>query len=317
MKNYCRHCGEKLDPQKEHICPKQTFWQKIKQFFIRILKNTGMGNAQSGEKDYYERGKVIVPDAIKPDEGEIVVKQYNLALLRSRLKLTWAEGRMMITNKRLLFRSAGWSPAGKVVYQQEFAIDKVDGLEVRKDNRFMVMDLFLGWLATAGISFFGVMLGNKLAEANEVIAGIIALTLGIIACVPFFLLYKHYYVKMLSSGFAMAVMMTCQAAMPDGKLFIWLLSLVELAVLATWLISFFLSCFKPNLVVEVKTSGGTPGMQLKHKYASLLVWKKMEENSGFAEILPWEDTDLAIEELNTIISDLKTLGDMGVEKWNV
>ena len=110
-------------------------------------------------------------------------------------------------------------------------------------------------------------------------------------------------------------MLTCQIAMQDSKLLVAIFSLIEIVGLACWFISYFLSCFKPNLVVEVKTSGGSPGMQLKHKYSSFFIWKKMDENSGFAEILPWEDADLAIEELNAIISDLKTLGDIGVGKW--
>ena len=41
----------------------------------------------------------------------------------------------------------------------------------------------------------------------------------------------------------------------------------------------------------------------------------MEEYSGFAEVIPWEDADLAIKEIGAIINDVKTLGDMGVEKW--
>ena len=41
----------------------------------------------------------------------------------------------------------------------------------------------------------------------------------------------------------------------------------------------------------------------------------MDEYSGFAEVLPDKDADLAIKELGTIINDIKTLGDFGVEKW--
>ena len=80
-------------------------------------------------------------------------------------------------------------------------------------------------------------------------------------------------------------------------------------------ISWFLSCFKANLVIEAKTSGGSPGIQIKHKYTSLIIWKKMEEYSGFAEILPGKDADLAIKEIGAIINDIKTLGDFGVDKW--
>ena len=67
-------------------------------------------------------------------------------------------------------------------------------------------------------------------------------------------------------------------------------------------------------MIEIKTSSGSPGIQIKHKEISF-IWHKAEEFSGFTEILPWEDTDLAIKEVATVIDDIKTLGDFGVEKW--
>lgn len=45
--------------------------------------------------DAYECGIKIVPDKVAADEGEIPVKQYeNVARLRSRTILIWAEGKM-------------------------------------------------------------------------------------------------------------------------------------------------------------------------------------------------------------------------------
>lgn len=42
---------------------------------------------------------------------------------------------------------------------------------------------------------------------------------------------------------------------------------------------------------------------------------KEDKYSGFAEILPWTDTDIAIKEVGTIIDDIKTMGDAAIEKW--
>ena len=41
----------------------------------------------------------------------------------------------------------------------------------------------------------------------------------------------------------------------------------------------------------------------------------MDEYSGFSEVLPGKDADLAIKEIGAIINDIKTLGDFAVEKW--
>ena len=40
-----------------------------------------------------------------------------------------------------------------------------------------------------------------------------------------------------------------------------------------------------------------------------------DQNSGFREIIPWTDTDIAIREVGTIIDDIKTMGDAAIEKW--
>lgn len=44
---------------------------------------------------------------------------------------------------------------------------------------------------------------------------------------------------------------------------------------------------------------------------------KDDQNSGYQEILPWKDTDIAIRELGTMIDDIKTMGDAAIEKWKV
>ena len=106
MKNYCKHCGEKLEPGLEHRCPSGDFLKKVKLWIMRVLKRIGVEVFFENNTDFYERGKNIAPDCVALDDGEISVKQYNLALLRSRSKFTEAEGRLQITNKRVLFRAA-------------------------------------------------------------------------------------------------------------------------------------------------------------------------------------------------------------------
>ena len=43
--------------------------------------------------------------------------------------------------------------------------------------------------------------------------------------------------------------------------------------------------------------------------------KNHNEYTGFSEVLPWTDTDKAINEIGAMIDDLQTMGDYAIEKW--
>ncbi len=317
----CDRCGKEKEPS--FMDKVETFFKKedgvifkirtaIKKAFTRM----GVGENPNKDLDYYERGKQVAPDCIELDDGEITIKQYDLAILRSRLKFTKAEGRMQITNKRLLFRATGFSPAGKTVYQHEFALDKIDGLEIRKDYRFRGIYLLLAWLMT-GIQAMVVAMSAATATGDgSIVGGIFALVFGIALCVPFFVIYKRYFLKLCCAFIGSCILSCSTVALKAGEFdgFAGFLTVINFVVIVIELISLFLLCLQPNLVIEVKT-GGTPTIRIRHKYTSFFVWKKIEEYSGFAEVAPWKDADLAIKEIGAIIDDVKTLGDLGVEKW--
>ena len=50
---------------------------------------------------------------------------------------------------------------------------------------------------------------------------------------------------------------------------------------------------------------------------SLLRRNFSKDYSGFKEIMPWEDTVIAINELGTLIDDLQKQGDYAIEKWSL
>ena len=70
-----------------------------------------------------------MPDLIAPCEQEIPIKQYQLCNARSRLRGLWQEGRIQVTNKRILFRLSGRSWIGRAMSHTEFTIDEVAGVE--------------------------------------------------------------------------------------------------------------------------------------------------------------------------------------------
>jgi len=114
---------------------------QVGKFIISMKNRMGIGSPERNATDTYERGMQIVPTCISANENEIPVKQYNIAVLRNLLKFERAEGRMQITNKRVVFRAAGRSVGGRTTLQHEFAIDEIAGIEARNNYRFSFMYL--------------------------------------------------------------------------------------------------------------------------------------------------------------------------------
>ena len=85
------------------------------------------------------------------------------------------------------------------------------------------------------------------------------------------------------------------------------------------LINLFLMAFVPNLAIIIKTKGALPGIQVQKETPiglfSMLFGNSAPVNSGFAEVLPWKDTDTAMRELGTIVDDIQTIGDTAISKW--
>jgi hypothetical protein len=128
----------------------------------------GIGDPERNATDTYERDKPIVPECIKSSENEIPVKQYNIAVLRNLLRFERAEGRLQVTNKRVVFRAAGRSIGGRTSLQQEFAINELSGIEAQRGFRFGFIYLVFGFIVlmlTMSISagIFG-FIDNSFAE---------------------------------------------------------------------------------------------------------------------------------------------------------
>lgn len=326
---FCKYCGEEIFDNIPHECPNQPRKKarpavptelnvdagKIKTALDGIVQRIGV---RDPKLDYYEKNRSIVPDSIELEEGEIPVKQYDhLATLQTKFKLTRAHGRLQITNKRVLFRANGSSPAGKTVCQQIFDLDKLDGIEIRKDFRFRLGDTFFAFLMSTIVMTYVGDVTDALFSADWCYP--IMMVIALLTCIPVFLWKAKWLEKLmlLSVGFA------CLDAGAHDTAFSWFLeqnfrkittdttslcSIMHLLYIAC----LFLYSFKPNLLIEFKT-GGSNAIQIRHKDS--IFSAKKEEYSGFAEIQPGKDADLAIKEVNTIINDIKTLGDLGIEKW--
>jgi hypothetical protein len=278
---------------------------------FRTRFNLAGGESQSA---VYERGKNIVPDCITPDQGEIPLRQYSVAILRSRLKFQRAEGRLQVTNKRILFRAKGISLPGKTLLEYEFNLGEISGIEARTDYKMSMLNLFIGLLFLAiGSGIATPILGIAALSGHIIFAYI----LGIAGIVPWFLLKNKSAIKIMSLGVSQAAATVMLTAGGFSTFFGGLTMLVVGVLIA---VTLFLYMFVPNLVLSFKTKGASTSVDIRCKKSMglLAIFGKSsgdQEFTGFDDVLPAQDAERAINEVNAMINDLNTVGDMAIKVW--
>lgn len=208
---------------------------------------------------------------------------------------------------------------GRTTLQHEFAISDIAGVELRRDYRFGVLDFFLMYLLSCTFGWIGFGLTTALCHESVALGIFLGLVVGIAGQIPFFMVKKHFVTKALSSivGIGALVPLLSMVFVKE-EVFLTILMIIILVLMAIiFIISMCLICFIPNLCIDIKTNGGTPSVQIRRdkKKGFLGIFPPVEEYSGYKEVLPWKDTELAIRELGAIISDIQKLGDFGIEKW--
>ena len=177
---YCQFCGNKIPDDSEYCpechskIPEDEYYadqsdtgnhqvQETKEPFLiqsfhldctsfsslinSIRDLSGVNEDAVVEGDPFERNVPIIPDCIQPEADEKVVKQYNIAKLRTRLKGMKAEGRLMVTNRRILFRATGTSLTGNIAQEHQFNIDELGGIEMHKDYKFSILSFLSFFLS--------------------------------------------------------------------------------------------------------------------------------------------------------------------------
>jgi hypothetical protein len=306
----------------------------------------GIGEPATNARDPFERGMLIVPDSIAPNEGEIPVKQYNIATLHDFLGN--AEGRLQVTNKRVIFRANGRSLLGRTTVHNEFAIDEIAGIEVKRDFSFRSVRLLTGLIMFIIFASLGSMLVASTVEEGrftpefsiigiflirdewqlerewvaqqENAAGIIGaggvilgLLFGIGGNAPFFLLSKKFGLKLVLLSFGWGSFFALYAATGSG--FILLFTLLAAA---TTIFGLILRCIIPRLVISIKNKGAAATVDIRSSGSMGAAMMAVGlSDSGFAQVLPTAETEGAVRELGAIINDIQKLGDHGVKKWAV
>lgn len=284
-------------------------------FVSSLREQSGMSEPAANTKDPFERNVPIVPDCIQPEENEVVVKQYNIAKLRTRLKFMKAEGRLMVTNRRVLFRATGTSLTGNLAQEHQFKLDEIGGVEIHKDYKFSLLNLIFCFLLDIPAVFLATLLvsGLSLSEGFSFILGLI---FGITGLIPTFIVYKRFWFKLFCANVGVGCIGMAFMASRDSIFLLILVGIISIVVYIVALIDLMIVCFVPNLVMKIKTNGAMGAVVIGSQKS---LYKRIKnaggEYSGFVEVMPWEDTIMAMNELGTMIDDLQKHGDYAIEKW--
>ena len=334
MAIFCTRCGKPLEEGERCSCSANSTSKidtsSAKGFFESMKNRMGIGDPELNKGDAFEKGKQIVPDCVKSNESEIPVKQYTVATLRNRIlgiPYTKAIGRMQVTNKRVIFRAPGRCLAGRTTLQHEFAIDEIAGLEARREYVFNFWDLIIGIIVMAiggGLitALLTSMVTSSGSEVNITGAVILSILFGIAGCIPFFMLKKKWLLKLLCLGCSCIPLLivgntiSALSRYTSGAGF-WGGLLVFLGIISLLLALFtlFVYSIKPNLVLLIKTKAANEAIDIKRKKISIFGAGEKEDHTGYMEVIPADDAEKCIREIDAMINDIQKLGDFGIEKW--
>ena len=89
-----------------------------------------------------------------------------------------------------------------------------------------------------------------------------------------------------------------------------LVSLLSFIIGLITLFCLFLYFMRPNLVISIKNKTGVGNGPVDIRRKTI-----RSESTGFAEVMPTDETEGAIREMGALIKDIQELGDYGLEKW--
>lgn len=323
MAKFCAKCGKALADGERCSCHVSGIGEGVTKgtsFLLKLLHRLGVGTAPENAENIFEDGQQVVPDIIKANDGEQPVKQYEAAIMRSRIRGQYAKGKLQVTNKRVIFRAAGISYQGPIAQQYEFAINEIAGIEIKKKNRISIMNVLLSLWLNAIVTLVVAGIFNSFADKAPSFALLTSIVLAVASAIPFFALYKKFWLKLVSlcCGIGALAGTAGLTNISASTLYFGLKTNVADYLLGAmfllWFLNVVLVSLVPDLVLTIKTKGSSPAFEIRRKLFPT-PFRPMAEYTDFSEVLPGKDVDLMITELGALIDDIQTLGDYAIEKW--
>ncbi|KWZ79207.1 hypothetical protein [Anaerococcus tetradius] len=272
---------------------------------------------------------VVIPSLINASEGEICVKQYDIATFKNMLMgfITYSKAncKLLVTNKRVLLSARGRDIKGNLNFQNEFSLSDIAGISLVSEYIPNPFKFILGLIISIFINTILVTMGGGNYDSGGFIMGILCIIIGLISSI---MIKNNTILSLLASNVilagatlsggvgALTSMMTFESRQTA------LLKLIIFGIIAFFaLIYTFLRIWAfaqvPNLTLSINTRSSFPAIDMRKREKKMfgLISDASGTNTGFDYVVPARDTELAIRELGSLISDIQSHGDYGIEKW--
>ena len=180
----------------------------------KTIRETSERTAKSLKENRTDLKKEsIVGNIIAPAEGEYPIRQYHMAKYRYYPRLLFADGRLEVTNMRVIYRVSGNSLFGPVLYHNEYEVKRVSGLNIESGRRISWPRFVISMVFLAPVIYIlaEVLIGLILTFLHWLNVPIADFSFPIacaVLCVLFVLAHERKFLKMIIALAALALAVT-------------------------------------------------------------------------------------------------------------
>lgn len=271
--------------------------------------------------------KNVILQNITPAEGETGVRSYHCTYYNSRLLGMKAQGYLEVTNKRVVFQALGFSPAGPSIIQSEVPMADISGINSYKGTFFSILHI-LGALIVAFVVFSLLPVIITLIQyAAEVPSSTwigIIWALTILTFLPSFLLdYSSIWRVVLASASAAFLSTIAALSFLSNLAGSFLGSRSQgstgwQVIILAGLMIYILICAinyarRPTFTLGIGSKGGSSTPINISGAGGLGIFDVAAGKALTAE--PAKQAEEMLKELGAIITDIQSMGDIGINKW--
>jgi multidrug transporter EmrE-like cation transporter len=255
--------------------------------------------------------KAIVGGPVTPIEGEVPIRQYEMAKYQNFLLGLFAKGRLEVTNRRVIYRVTGFSFLGSLMVYSEYDVKHICGFDIRRNNRFSWPVLILSILLLILFGVIDMVLLQMAAPGDDARALFIRAGIALVALVlPLIFRKSKLFCHWLCMFPLMAGVLFLQSpGRSDLSQPASVLSIIVFIAGIFFCIIFGLGfAMLPDVSINILSDTAAANViSLMNAHVHLL--------DSAQRIRYGRDADRAISELGAILSDLHTYGDSAVQKW--
>jgi tetratricopeptide (TPR) repeat protein len=279
----------------------------------------------------------LIDNHLTPAEGEIVVRSYHCTTLSPVFAFIGLKtnGYLTVTNKRVVYFAEGSSlfgATGNSKYYDEVPLADIANLSLRKGTRFSFLRLLAGLLfgqipaaiVMVLLSWLMLMLEGAAGGSNPYLLrfGVfLQLAAAIMLVFRSLSVPRESIVRlMLAAGGAALVLSVPAFALAHGRglpllpsAYQTVLSILSIPTICYWLWCLYWFIRREYFIMFIRSKTNWPPAI---GIVGVSWWRHINVTAGLAcWMAPAIDTDALFKELGAMVTDMQTLGDMGIQKW--